>query len=109
MNTVNTNTSTTGWNVKTIALIGLMAAVICGIFIDKWTSKRLLCFIGMVLGTAVCYLFGTLWLAYQAGLSFYAALAAGVIPFIPGDLIKIVIAMIVGTEVRKRLKKADLA
>lgn len=190
MNTVNTNTSTTGWNAKTIALIGLMAAVICimgplsiplpfspvpisltnlaiyltiyvlgmkkgtlsyiiylllgfaglpvfsgftsgpakllgptggyligfillavicGIFIDRWPSKRLFCFIGMVLGTAVCYLFGTLWLAYQAGLSFYAALAAGVIPFIPGDLIKIVIAMIVGTEVRKRLKKADLA
>lgn len=90
-------------------LIGfIFLAIICGIFIEKWPTKRLLCFIGMVIGTAVCYLFGTVWLAYQAGMSFYAALAAGVIPFIPGDLVKIVIAMILGTEIRKRLKKADL-
>ena len=67
-----------------------------------------LCFAGMVLGTAVCYLFGTVWLAYQASMSFSAALAAGVIPFIPGDLAKIVIAMIAGPQIRKRLKKAGL-
>ena len=65
-------------------------------------------FIGMVLGTAVCYLFGTVWLAYQAGMGFYAALGAGVIPFIPGDLVKIIIALIAGPVIRKQLRRAGL-
>lgn len=90
-------------------LIGfIFMAVICGIFIEKWPANRCICFAGMVLGTAVCYLFGTVWLAYQAEMDFYPALAAGVIPFIPGDMAKIVIAMLIGPEIRKRLKFAGL-
>lgn len=90
-------------------LIGFaFMAVISGFFIDKWQDKIYLSILGMVLGTAVCYLFGTLWLAYQAGMSFYNALLAGVIPFIPGDLVKIMIAALLGPQIRKRLKKAGL-
>ncbi|MDO4298325.1 MAG: biotin transporter BioY [Lachnospiraceae bacterium] len=90
-------------------LIGFVfMALICGFFIDQWCSKMYMCFIGMVIGTAVCYLFGTVWLAYQAGMSFGAALAAGVIPFLPGDLAKIVIAMIIGPQIRRRLASAGL-
>ena len=83
-------------------------AVICGLFIDIWPDKRYMGFLGMVIGTLVCYLFGTVWLAYQAELSFYGALAAGVIPFIPGDFAKMIIAMFIGPEIMKRLKKAGL-
>ena len=90
-------------------LIGfLFMAVICGLFIDKWPEKRDMGFLGMVMGTLVCYLFGTVWLAHQAGLSFEAALAAGVIPFIPGDVAKMLIAVFIGPEIVKRLKKAGL-
>lgn len=90
-------------------LIGfIFMALICGFFIDKWPAKRYLHFAGMVLGTVVCYLFGTVWLAYQASMSFAAALAAGVIPFIPGDLAKIMIAMLIGPQIRKRLNAAGL-
>lgn len=90
-------------------LIGfIFMALICGFFIEKWPAKLYLHFIGMVLGTAVCYVFGTVWLAYQASMSFSAALAAGVLPFIPGDLVKIVIAMLVGPQVNKKLKRFGL-
>lgn len=90
-------------------LIGFVfLAIIAGVFIDKWSNNMVLCFIGMVLGTAVCYLFGTVWLAYQAHLDFGAALAMGVIPFIPGDLVKMILAMILGPQIRKRLQKAGL-
>lgn len=90
-------------------LIGfIFMALICGFFIDKWPSNLPLHFVGMVLGTAVCYLFGTVWLAYQASLSFSAALALGVIPFLPGDLCKIIISMIAGTQIHKALTKAGL-
>ena len=90
-------------------LIGfIFMALIAGFFIDRFPKKYWLHVIGMVVGTAVCYLFGTVWLAYQANMGFYAALGAGIIPFIPGDLAKIIIALIAGPMIRKWLRTAGL-
>lgn len=86
----------------------IFMALICGFFADKFSKKMPLYFLGMILGTAVCYLFGTVWLGYQMDMTFTQALAAGVIPYIPGDLLKLIIAMAVGTQVRKRLLKAGI-
>lgn len=89
-------------------LIGyIFMALLCGAVVDK-TNNVFLCFLGMLLGTAVLYLFGTVWLAHQADMTFMEALAAGVIPFILGDLAKIVVAMIAGGQIKKRLKRAGL-
>lgn len=90
-------------------LIGFIFMIlICGFFIDRWGSNRFLCIAGMILGSTVCNLFGTLWLSYQTGMNFSSALASGALPFIPGDLIKICIAAIFGPQIRKQLKKAGL-
>ena len=86
----------------------IFMALICGFFVDKFGQKLPLYFLGMILGTAVCYLFGTIWLGYQLEKTFVEALALGVLPYIPGDLIKLVIAMAIGFQVRKRLIKAGL-
>ena len=89
-------------------LIGyLFMAWLCGFFAEKWPHKALLQFVGMVLGTLACYVLGTIWLSFQADLSFQAALAAGVFPFIPGDLVKIIVSMIVGKQIRRRLQKIN--
>ena len=37
----------------------IFMALICGFFVDKWGHRLLPEILGMVLGTAVCYLFGT--------------------------------------------------
>ena len=81
---------------------------ITGWFIEKYT-RRGFHLAGMLVALAVCYLFGTAWLSWQAGMGFQAALAAGVIPFIPGDLAKIAIVLAAGPEIRKRLRLAGLA
>ncbi len=86
----------------------LFLAVICGFFLSKFPEKLPLHVAGFVLGTLVLYLFGTLWLQYQLKLTFPAALMAGVIPYIPGDVAKLVIAIAVGLPLKKRLKKARL-
>ena len=86
----------------------IFLAFITGFFIDRFTSKWYLCLAGMVLGTAVCYLFGTLWLAFQLNLTFYKALWAGVIPYIPADLCKIAAALLIGIPLRRALIKAQL-
>ena len=86
----------------------IFVARICGFFVDKWGHRLLPGILGMVLGTAVCYLFGTVWLAYQASYTFFQALAAGVLPYIPVDAAKLAIALVVGRQVRARLLKAGL-
>lgn len=65
-------------------------------------------FLGMVLGTAVLYAFGTAWYCVQAGVDLQKALAACVIPFIPFDLAKMAAALAVGVPVRRRLERANL-
>ncbi len=90
-------------------LIGfIFLALIGGFFVDKWSNNRWLCMTGMVLGEIIMYIFGTVWLAYQAHMNFEAALWAGVIPFIPGDLIKMVMAMMLGPQIKNRLRKAGV-
>ena len=90
-------------------LIGFIPmAIIAGFFIHVFHAKWYTSLIGMILGTIVCYALGTLWLAFQLGLNFNEALWAGVIPFIPGDLIKMILAMLIGPVIRKQLIAANL-
>ncbi|MBU3201375.1 biotin transporter BioY [Clostridium estertheticum] len=90
-------------------LIGfIFMAFISGFFIDKFSNKIYMCFLGMILGTIVTYIFGTAWLAYQLNMTFNASLAVGVLPFIPGDIVKMVIALLIGPQIKKRLISAGL-
>ena len=54
------------------------------------------------------YLPGTAWLAFQANLTFDKALMMGVIPYIPGDLVKIILVVILGPALLQSLKRAGL-
>lgn len=87
----------------------IFMAFICGFFVDRWSGSILTHILGMVLGTAVMYLFGTLWLAYQASYNtFWEALAVGVLPYIPLDSIKLVFAVVIGRQLRNRLRMSGL-
>ncbi len=78
-------------------LVGfIFMAVIAGWFIDHFQGNRIAHVAGMAAGTAVCYVFGTVWLAGQLGISFTAGLGAGVIPYLPGDAAKIALAVLSG-------------
>ena len=80
-------------------LVGfLFLALIQGSLMFRFPGKNAAAVIGMILGTAVCYCFGTAWLAGQMHLSFGAALTAGVIPYLPGDAAKIILAALAGPK-----------
>ncbi len=90
-------------------LIGfIFMAIIAGVIIDRFPKKYPLHALGLVVGTVVCYVFGTMWLKIQAGMTLQAALAAGVLPFIVGDLMKIAISMLIGIQLRAQLVRAKL-
>lgn len=85
-------------------LIGfIFLAIVAGIFMEKGKLKLIPSLLGMLMGTAIVYAFGTVWLGFQTGMNFYESLWAGVIPFIPGDLVKMVIAAILLPNIGKRL------
>ena len=81
----------------------IVMAIIAGLVIDN-CRKPWLQLIGMIVGTIVCYLFGTIWFCVVAGYTFQAALAVCVIPFIPADLVKMIIAMLIGPMIKKRIR-----
>ena len=64
--------------------------------------------IGMITGLAICYILGTIWFSYQQGKGFIASLLLCVVPFLIGDAIKIIVAVILGTQINKRLAHLDL-
>lgn len=86
----------------------VLLTVIAGWFVDKFPRKWGMCLLGLMVGTMLCYLVGTAWLAVQMEMEFIAALMVGVVPFIIGDLIKIVLALWTGNIVRRQIKKTGL-
>ncbi len=95
-------------------LVGfILMAVISGLFIDKsfafQGAKRIVVqAVGMILGLAVCYLFGTVWFVILMDVSFSYAMGICVIPFLPFDALKIVICIVLGNALRKALSSAHL-
>lgn len=90
-------------------LVGyIFIALICGFVAEHFAGKHVVCFFGMFLGTVVCYLFGSMWMAYQLELSLGEAFVIGVLPYVPGDLIKILVSSTTGRTLRKHLLRAGL-
>jgi biotin transport system substrate-specific component len=50
---------------------------------------------GLLAGTVIIYFFGVAWLMYSLTLEFIPAAISGVLPFIPGDVIKIYAAYMI--------------
>ena len=58
----------------------------------------------MLIGMLIIYLLGSLQLSLMAKMSLYKAMTIGVLPFIPGDVIKILLAAIVSSRLKRRIR-----
>jgi biotin transport system substrate-specific component len=76
-------------------LVGfIFAAGLVGFLAERgWDRRWWSTLLAMVLGNLVIYAFGVGWLSTFLGLN--PAFVAGMLPFLPGDALKIVIALIV--------------
>ena len=86
-------------------LVCVFLTIISGFAVARCPGRPVICGAGMILGSAVCYLFGTVWLAGQMSLSFPAALGIGVIPYLPGDAVKIILAVVLGPGIRRAVSR----
>lgn len=74
-------------------------SVVIGAFVDKF--KKAWAFpVGMVIGTAVLYTFGTAWYCVLTGSKLIPAIMGCVVPFLLGDSIKIAAASALGVKLR---------
>ena len=86
-------------------LIGYLFLVFfTGLFVEKIPMY----FVGGIIGIIVCYAFGTVWFVLQYKVGFLEALTMCVFPYIPMDLVKLVAAVIIGSQVRKILIRQNL-
>ncbi len=87
----------------------LFMAAVGGYFVDRfWPGKIYMQITGMILGEIVLYVFGTVWFMFLMKTDLAQALTVCVIPFLPFDLIKIMIAAGLGTAVRAALSKTGI-
>lgn len=86
-------------------LLGYLCITLtAGFFIDRF-QKRWLHLSGLLAGTALCYTLGTAWYCIQTGSALVPALGLCVLPFIPGDLLKISAVLLIGPVIKSRLRE----
>lgn len=80
-------------------------SLIISVLVGNFGKQKLIYPLSMASGIALCYIFGTAWYSMQTGTGFVPSLAVCVLPFIIGDMVKIILASAMGIIIRKRLKK----
>ncbi|NDO47209.1 biotin transporter BioY [Clostridium sp. MD294] len=91
-------------------LIGyFFLAFFTGFFADKFPHSIKLQLLGMIIGSAFLQCLGTLWLSILTHTTFLQASLSGVIPFLPNDILKIVIVIIIAPLIKKYMAKAQLS
>ncbi|MFF4120628.1 biotin transporter BioY [Streptomyces sp. NPDC001714] len=86
---------TSGVSVSFGYILGMMlASAVVGALARRGADRGVLRMAGtMLLGEAIIYAIGVPYLAYAAGMSASAAIAAGLTPFLIGDAVKAALAM----------------
>ncbi len=80
----------------------VVCAAICGLNMRKNGFKHKIML--MVFGLAACYSLGLIWFIFVTGSSLWAGLISCVIPFLPGDAIKITAAALLSKQLSKAVK-----
>lgn len=70
-------------------------------------SLRSLC-LAMAAGTLACYVPGTLWFMLTTGTSLGESLALCVLPFIPGDAVKVLLAAVLARRMQQPMRAMGL-
>lgn len=91
----------------------ILGYILCALIVGALSRKfafnfKTLC-LSMVLGVAVCYTFGTIWFMAVTGLNLATSMSYCVIPFLPGDAVKILLAAFLALRLRKPLAAQGFA
>lgn len=84
-------------------------ALVIGLILKKKPVVSRMDMIGaMVIGLILCYTMGATWLGFVLKKTVAESITLGVAPFLPLDILKIVLVSVIGYQVRNSLIKAKL-
>lgn len=81
--------------------------IIISLLTEKHKNNKYIYPISMLIGICLCYTCGTVWYIFQTKSSIYTALSLCVLPFVFGDIIKIVAASIIGFTLRTKINNIN--
>lgn len=81
----------------------ILSAFLTGLICEKWGYAFWKMCIAAVIGCAACYILGTIWFMVVTGLDLSTSLAYCVIPFLPGDVVKVLLAGVLAVRLRPAL------
>lgn len=80
------------------------AALITGAVIKRLGAKPFAVALACLMGLIACYALGTAWYCLESSTAPIAALATCVVPFLPGDAVKILAVALLAPRVKKSIK-----
>ncbi|TFE00016.1 biotin transporter BioY [Jeotgalibacillus sp. R-1-5s-1] len=90
-------------------IVGFIAAAyLTGLFLEKTSFTIKMAIIANLIGMIVTLTFGAIWLKVLLDMSWPAAMAAGVYPFLVVGVIKALLAAWIGIAVRNRLGSSQM-
>jgi biotin transport system substrate-specific component len=82
-------------------ILGYVAAAwLTGVMAKRFENRAWSWILAMAAGYAICLLLGTTWFIHISGTGLRQALSLCVIPFLPGDAIKIITAAVITARIR---------
>lgn len=88
-------------------IIGYVAsAFLTALLVEKWGRAWWKEALSIIAGVAACYAFGTAWYMALTGSPMWMALTYCVFPFMPGDAVKLALAVLLAGRLEKPLRRA---
>lgn len=84
------------------------AALFVGWYLDTFKYAKVQAIIANIIAVFIILVLGSIWLKVAAELSWDAAFKGGMLPFVLPDLVKAVVAALIGIIIRTRLVAAKL-
>lgn len=93
----------TGGYIWSYPVLALIISLLRCIKTKNKVKEYLLAFSGCIIGTLICYFLGTLQYMYVCDTTVYTAVITCIVPFIAVDIIKIIVAVVIGVPLKKSL------
>ena len=78
----------------------LPAVFLIGLISEKSKGRVLFDVFAMICGSIIVYSIGVSWLKFMTGMAWANAIGAGMLPFLPGDVLKIIAAVPIARTLR---------
>ena len=83
----------------------ILCAALVGLLSRRWGFSFAKLCLAMALGVALCYLFGTIWFMAITRLGLMTSLSYCVLPFLPGDAVKLALAALLARRLQAPLAR----